>query len=133
MSDLIETARQAREMAYAPYSNYKVGAAIRGANGRIWSGCNVENVSFPLSVCAERNAVAQMVRDGCTEISEIAVITKDGGTPCGGCLQVLLEFSRDPSATRVHSVSESGDVKTYALSELIPHGFQSKLVPRTER
>jgi cytidine deaminase len=144
MSDLIEAACEARKMAYAPYSNYNVGAAVRGVDGRIWSGCNVENVSYPLSVCAERNAVAQMVRDGCKDILEVAVVTKDGGTPCGGCLQVLLEFSPNPASVRVHAVSElsaggGGGIKderqvtSYSLLELIPHGFRSNAVPRTER
>jgi len=133
MSDLIEAARRARENAYAPYSDYKVGAAVRGIDGRIWSGCNVENISYPLGVCAERNAVAEMVRDGCREIAEVAVVTKDGGAPCGGCRQVLLEFTEHPEGVEVHTVDESGVEKTYTLFELIPHAFSSAAVSRTER
>jgi cytidine deaminase len=133
MPDLVQAAREARERAYAPYSKYKVGAAIRGVDGRTWSGCNVENLSFPLSVCAERNAVAAMVRDGGTEITEVAVITKDGGTPCGGCLQVLLEFSPNPAQVKIRSLAEDGSERSYTLAELIPHGFRSAEVNRTER
>ena len=133
MSDLIQAAREARERAYVPYSRYKVGAAICGVDGRVWSGCNVENLSYPLSVCAERNAVAAMIRDGGKEIAEVAVITKDGGTPCGGCLQVLLEFSPQPDRVTVRTVAENGEERSYTLAQLIPHGFSSSEVNRTER
>jgi len=125
MSDLIEAARQARENAHAPYSHYKVGAAIRTPAGRIWGGCNVENTSYPMSMCAERNAVAAMVLGGENQIDEIAVATRDGGTPCGGCLQVLLEFSHDPAETVVRLIAEDGAAAEYKLIELIPHGFRS--------
>ncbi|MFI5387864.1 MAG: cytidine deaminase [Fimbriimonadales bacterium] len=133
MSDLIRAAQEAREYAYAPYSRYKVGAAVRTSDGRIWTGCNVENVSYPLSVCAERNAVASMVRNGCTRIEEVAIVTKDGETPCGGCLQVLLEFCPDPSKTTIHVVGENGEEQTYSLAELLPFGFGASRVDRTER
>lgn len=133
MTDLLQSAREARETAYAPYSNYKVGAAVRDESGRVSSGCNVENVSYPVGSCAERNAIAQMVREGGRNILEIAVVTRDGATPCGGCLQVLLEFSPDPDQVWVHTVPDSGDVITYTLAELIPHGFRSSLAGRTER
>lgn len=133
MPDLIQAAREAREQAYAPYSNYKVGAAIKGADSKVWTGCNVENISFPLSVCAERNAVAAMVRDGGREISEVVVVTKDGGAPCGGCRQVLFEFSPNPQAVTVRCVAEDGGEHVYTLAELLPHGFRSSQVNRTER
>ncbi|HTQ09028.1 MAG TPA: cytidine deaminase [Fimbriimonadaceae bacterium] len=125
MSDLTAAAQRARENAYAPYSGYKVGAAVRGPDGRIWTGCNVENVSYPMSVCAERNAVAAMVLDGGRQIEEAAVATRDGGPPCGGCLQVLLEFASDPAKTVVHLVAEDGRIEAYTLGDLIPHGFDS--------
>jgi cytidine deaminase len=133
MSDLADAARGAQAHAYAPYSNYPVGAAIRGSDGRIWTGCNVENISFPLSACAERNAVAAMLRDGVREIREVALVTQDGGTPCGGCRQVLLEFSPDPAQTRIHCYSASGMESSYTLAELVPHAFRSGDVNRTER
>lgn len=125
MIDLIQAAREAREAAYAPYSGYKVGAAVRDGSGMVSSGCNVENASYPLGCCAERNAIAQMVRAGGRNVLEIAVVTRDGATPCGGCLQVLLEFSPDPGQVWVHTVPDDGEVITYTLAELIPHGFRS--------
>ncbi|HWA83106.1 MAG TPA: cytidine deaminase [Fimbriimonadaceae bacterium] len=133
MPDVIDAAREARENAYAPYSGYRVGAAVLDTQGRVWSGCNVENVSYPLGMCAERNAVFAMIRGGGSNISQIAVVTRDGATPCGGCLQVLLEFALDPTQVNVHTVPESGAAATYTLAELIPHGFRSSLAPRTER
>jgi cytidine deaminase len=132
MPDLIQAAREVREHAYAPYSAYKVGAAILDTAGRVWVGCNLENVSYPLCVCAERNAVAQMIGSGGGDIAEVAVVTKDGGFPCGGCLQVLLEFSPDPSLVKVSAVAESGEARTHTLHELLPHGFRSPYVSRTE-
>ena len=125
MQDLIDAAQEARERAHAPYSHYLVGAAIRASSGRIYRGCNVENISYPLSVCAERNAIAEMVVHGDTEIAEGLVRTRDGGTPCGGCLQVLLEFSPYPNQVDVHCVGDDGETKSYRLLELIPHGFHS--------
>lgn len=133
ISDLIEAATRARDHAYAPYSDYRVGAAVRDADGRIWAGCNVENASSPLGVCAERNAIASMVANGGRQISEIVVVTKDGATPCGGCLQVLLEFSADPAETRVRTVADGGRATDYRLIELIPHGFRPTGIKRTER
>lgn len=133
MSDLIDAARKAREHAYAPYSKYKVGAAVRSSDGQVFAGCNVENVSYPLGVCAERNAVATMILQGVRDIEEVAVVTRDGGTPCGGCLQVLIEFSPDPTRVIVHTVAEDGSETAYRLSDLIPHGFRSADVDRTER
>ena len=132
MRDLIELAAQARGAAYAPYSGYKVGAAIRGANGQVWTGCNVENISYGLCICAERGAVMQMVREGCHEIAEVAVVTRDGGTPCGACLQVLFEFAPAPEAVTVMTADEKGTTQRYTLAEMMPHGFRSAAVKRTE-
>lgn len=126
MSELIEAAEDARERAYAPYSKYPVGAAIRAGSGRVYRGCNVENLAYPLSVCAERNAVAEMVLHGDRTIVEVAVRTRDGGTPCGGCLQVLLEFAENPDQVSVCCEGDAGNRTTFTLLELIPHGFQSK-------
>ncbi len=123
MPDLIEAARTARDQAYAPYSGYRVGAVIRSSDGGIWTGCNVEIASYPLGVCAERNAVAAMVAGGGREIVEIVVATADGRPPCGGCLQVLVEFSSDPAKTVVRLVSEEREELAYKLVELLPHAF----------
>ncbi|MBL8064237.1 MAG: cytidine deaminase [Chthonomonadaceae bacterium] len=127
MTDLIELSREARRLAYAPYSNYKVGAAVLGVDGKTYTGCNVENVSFGLTVCAERTAVVKMVSAGCQELLALAVATADGGTPCGMCLQVLLEFTKTPDQVKVTCVNESFKGHTYTLTELIPHGFASQL------
>lgn len=127
VTDLIELSREARRLAYAPYSNYKVGAAVLGVDGKTYTGCNVENVSFGLTVCAERTAVVKMVSAGCQELLALAVATADGGTPCGMCLQVLLEFTKTPDQVKVTCVNESFKGHTYTLTELIPHGFASQL------
>ena len=96
--ELLAAARQAREKAYAPYSNFRVGAAVLGSGGRIYSGCNVENASFGLTCCAERNAIFAMVAAGETEIREILVIgeSEEFLPPCGACRQVIAEFAPPP-------------------------------------
>lgn len=94
-SELSQIARDVRARAYAPYSNYAVGVAILGSNGKIYSGCNVENASYGMTICAERNAVFQAVADGCTELVAMVIATETGeGMSCGGCRQVLYEFAR---------------------------------------
>ncbi len=122
--ELIERARQARERAYAPYSNYAVGAAIRTADGRIFTGCNVENASYGLSICAERAAVFHAVADGAREIVALAVVTMDGGTPCGACRQVLMEFAPNPQAVPVLIATPEHPVARFTLAELLPHAFR---------
>jgi cytidine deaminase len=127
MDELIAAAALARRSAYAPYSGYSVGAAVRSGDGRVWTGSNVENVSYGLSVCAERAAIVKMVNDGINVLAEVAVVTRDGGTPCGMCLQTMLEFVPDPSNVRVHCVTEGGQRQEFMLEELIPHGFRAEL------
>src|SRR5437870_10385372 len=107
MNDLIQQAGAARLSAYAPYSGYKVGAAVR-SGVHVWTGVNVENISYGATICAERVAIGKMVTDGATSIDEIAVVTKDGGAPCGICLQTILEFAADPNQVRVHLADEHG-------------------------
>jgi cytidine deaminase len=92
---LIDLANEARRRAYTPYSNYPVGAALRTRSGRIFTGCNVENAAFPASICAERVAIFKAVSEGEKEFDVIALVTPNGGTPCGGCRQVMAEFSLD--------------------------------------
>ena len=123
--ELIQSATEARAHAYAPYSNYPVGAALIDADGKIWTGCNVENVSFGLTLCAERTAIVKMVSAGATSWKALAVVTRDGGTPCGACLQVLSEFGGPESEVAV--VSEKGAFRTFRFSELLPHGFRTDL------
>jgi cytidine deaminase len=132
-SGLAEAALEAREQAYAPYSGYLVGAAVLDVDGRVWTGCNIENVSFGLTLCAERVAVAKMVSAGSRRLIEIAVATVDGGTPCGMCLQTLAEFAPEPGDVRVWTVSPGGKARQYLLAELLPFGFASDAVERTER
>jgi cytidine deaminase len=92
---LIELAIEARRRAYAPYSHYAVGAALRTKSGRLFTGCNVENAAYPTGMCAERVAVFKAVSEGEREFEVIAVATSNGGSPCGGCRQVLAEFGLD--------------------------------------
>ena len=92
---LIDAAQQVRKWAYIPYSHYAVGAALLTASGRIYDGVNVENASFPLSNCAERTAIFKAVSEGEKEFLAIAVVTDNGGTPCGACRQVMAEFGMD--------------------------------------
>src|SRR5512133_81766 len=89
---LIDLANQVRAQAYAPYSNYKVGAALRTRSGRVYTGVNIENAAFPTTMCAERVAVYKAVSEGEREFTAIAVATENGGSPCGSCRQVLAEF-----------------------------------------
>jgi cytidine deaminase len=92
---LVDLAIEARRRAYAPYSNYAVGAALRTKSGRIFTGCNVENAAYPTGMCAERVAVFKAVSEGEREFEVIAVATSNGGSPCGSCRQVLAEFGLD--------------------------------------
>ena len=92
---LIDLANEARRRAYVPYSNYPVGAALRTKTGRIYTGVNVENAAYPQTMCAERIAIFKAVSEGETEFEVIAVVTNNGGSPCGGCRQVMAEFGLD--------------------------------------
>src|SRR3972149_3755316 len=92
---LVERARDARQWAYAPYSNYAVGAALLTASGKIYDGVNVENAAYPDSICAERTAAVKAVSEGEREFTALAVASANGGTPCGSCRQFLSEFGLD--------------------------------------
>ena len=115
--ELIALAAQARERAYAPYSQFAVGAALLAKSGRVYTACNVENVSYGLSVCAERAAVFKAVSEGEKEFEAIAVVTETGVTPCGACRQVLREFGED---LRVIVADASGRYRVFSLRELLP-------------
>jgi cytidine deaminase len=119
-NELVALASQVRERAYAPYSHYTVGAAILGASGRVYTGCNVENGVYPLGLCAEKAAVGKAVSEGERQFEAIAVVTEDGGTPCGACRQVLSEFGPD---IRVIVASVSGEMRIFTVSELLPEAF----------
>ncbi len=117
---LIQQAAEARENAYAPYSNYAVGAAVLTATGRIFNGCNVENASSGLTVCAERTAIQKAVSEGEREITALAVVTEDGASPCGACRQVLLEFGKDAV---IILADGAGMFEETTLRELLPRPF----------
>jgi cytidine deaminase len=126
--DLVELALEARDRAYAPYSAYRVGAALLTDSGEIFVGANVENASYGLSVCAERNAVMRMAIDGGGKPRTIVVATQSSppGSPCGACRQVLLELADDPARLRVIAINTAGEKAAWTLAELIPAGFTGK-------
>ncbi len=117
---LVEAARQARVQAYAPYSYYPVGAALLVSSGEIFTGCNVENAAYPACICAERVAVTKAVSEGRRDFVAIAVVTSNGGTPCGVCRQVLNEFSPD---MLVIVAGPEQIIAEYTLVDLLPDGF----------
>jgi len=120
---LIELAAKARAAAYARFSRYLVGAAVEDENGRIHTGCNVENASYGASMCAERVAIFKMISEGGRRILGMAVATEDGGVPCGMCLQVIREFATEPEALDIWCASTAGDVRKFTLKELLPVEF----------
>ncbi len=122
--ELIALARQIRANAYAPHSNYGVGSAVRTASGRLYGGVNIENDSYGLTICAERVAVFRAVSEGEREIVAVAVVTPDGGTPCGACRQVLAQFAPNPEQCVVWVATPDYIVARYTLAELLPHNFR---------
>lgn len=120
-TDLLAKAKQAQTSAYAPYSKYFVGAALLTKSGKVYLGANVENAAYPTSICAERVAVFKAVTEGEREFEAIAVVTRDGGTPCGSCRQVLAEFSLD---AQVLIADEAGTVvREGSVLDLLPGAF----------
>ena len=121
---LFDAADKAAERAYAPYSNFAVGAAIRTENGTVYSGCNVENAAYPVGSCAEAGAIAAMVAAGETRIAEIAIVGVKSNPcyPCGACRQRIFEFS--VAATRVYlRDGATGEAITHSIDALLPHAF----------
>lgn len=121
-SKLIEAARQYRERAYAPYSKYKVGAALLAGSGKIYGGCNVENASYGLTICAERNAIAAAVADGERRLEAIAIVTTGNapGSPCGACRQFMVEFN---PLMHVILASDGPEERVYLAKDLLPEFF----------
>ena len=120
--NLVQRATEAREHAYAPYSSFKVGAALLASNGGVFTGCNVENATYGLTVCAERVALWKAVSEGEREFVAVAVVA-DGErppSPCGACRQLLWEFCDD---IEVITANLRGASRSYHLSELLPHPF----------
>jgi cytidine deaminase len=122
--DLVTHAMAARARSYSPYSEYAVGAAVI-AGGRVYEAANVENASYGLSLCAERNAIVRAVLDGHLALERVAVVTDSSppAAPCGMCLQTMAEFTKDPKAMRVLLVNPRGERRVLTLAELLPHGF----------
>ncbi len=123
MTALMEAAFQVRERAYAPYSDFKVGAALRGASGRIYSGCNVENIAYPEGTCAEAGAIAAMVAAGETQLVAVCVVagSPTPTPPCGGCRQKLAEFGA--GVTPVRMATTGGAILDMTIGELLPGRF----------
>lgn len=121
IQSLIAQAIQATQNAYVPYSNYPVGAALLSVDGVVYTGCNIENASYPVSLCAERTALAKAVSEGVRKFSTIVIATRGGGSPCGMCRQALYEFS---PTMRVILVDFDGNIHhDTALDALLPLGF----------
>ncbi len=117
---LIALATQARELAYAPYSRYRVGAALLTKAGRVYTGCNVENAVYPLTLCAERVALFKAVSEGERQFEAIAIVTANGGRPCGACRQALAEFGLE---IRVLIATPEQLIDQKRLYELLPDAF----------
>ena len=132
LTELFDAARAAQKRAYAPYSKFRVGAALRAASGAIYSGCNVENAAFPSGVCAETGAISQMILAGETKIVEMLVVSEGVTlvTPCGGCRQRINEFAR-PN-TKIYSADPRGVKATYDFSNLLPHAFGPEHIDQNE-
>jgi cytidine deaminase len=118
---LVDLANTVRQHAYVPYSNYRVGAAVLTKSGRVFTGVNVENASYPETMCAERVAVFKAVSEGERDLEMISVVTDNGGSPCGGCRQVLVEFGLD---TMVLIANGEGKIlKEMTVKDLLPEAF----------
>ncbi|MDE2363807.1 MAG: cytidine deaminase [Hyphomicrobiales bacterium] len=132
-AELLAAARAARAHAYAPYSGFAVGAAVRAESGRIYAACNVENAAYPVGTCAEAGAIAAMVAAGERRVVEALVVAESPQpvTPCGACRQRLREFADD--ATPVHIAGRAGVVVTLTLATLLPHSFGPQHLPNAIR
>lgn len=124
--ELIEEAKKARQQAYVPYSKFPVGAALLAADGRVFTGCNVENASFGLTNCAERTALFKGVSEGAEKFQAIAVVaaTKGPVSPCGSCRQVMMELC--PPGTKVYLANLGGKVCETTVGELLPGAFDKE-------
>jgi cytidine deaminase len=124
--EMIDLAKAARHFAHAPYSNFSVGAALLSADGRLFTGCNVENSTYGLSMCAERVAIFKAISEGATGIARVVVVTDHDSIapPCGCCRQMIWEFSTDE--TDVVLANLSGDVRSYRITELLPEAFDER-------
>ncbi|HEX2147365.1 MAG TPA: cytidine deaminase [Pseudorhizobium sp.] len=126
--DLFEAARSAMEKSYSPYSKFPVGAAIRADDGRVYTGANIENLSFPQGWCAEPTAIGAMIMGGGRKIRELAVTAEKLPlcTPCGGCRQKISEFAS--ADTRIYLCDDQGVQKTVTMAELLPYAFETDVI-----
>ena len=126
---LLDAARDAQTRAYAPYSGFRVGAAVLDVAGRVWQGANIENAAYPATICAERTALPAAIVAGVREFTAIAVVGDGDGptTPCGTCRQVLFEHAPD---LVVLAAGASGEVARFVLRDLLPAGFGPERLPR---
>jgi len=124
---LIESAKKVREQAYAPFSNFRVGAAVRTKSGKIYTGCNVESASYGLTVCAERIAIWKAVSEGEREFDHVSVVTdtEELTPPCGTCRQIIWEFCGDIPVTFSNL---KGKVETVMMKEILPRAFDTKFL-----
>lgn len=122
-NELIEIAKEARENAYVPYSNFKVGAALLTKDGRIFYGANIENASYGLTICAERNAIFKAISEGVSDFDSIAVIADTEGpvAPCGACRQVMAEFFKSDAIAYLSNLK--GDIMEITVNDLLPGAF----------
>mgnify|MGYP002609230350 CR=1 FL=1 len=121
-AELIRAAFKARSFAYTPYSHFKVGAALLAKNGMVYTGCNIENAAYGVTICAERTAIFKAVSEGRRDFVRIAIAgrSEDYCVPCGSCRQVMMEFAPE---LEVICLNGKGESKTFALRELLPYGF----------
>ena len=125
-AELVEKAISARGKAYTPYSKFSVGAAVLGTDGKIYTGCNIENVSYGMTMCAERTALFKMVSEGCTRFAAIAIVAGENatdGAPCGACRQVMGEFADGLEQTEVILASLNGNYIIETVASIMPYPF----------
>jgi cytidine deaminase len=127
IESLIETAKRAREQAVAPFSNFQVGAAVRTAAGKVYTGCNVESASYGLTVCAERVAIWKALSEGERQFTDMAVVadTETLTPPCGTCRQIIWEFARD---ARIVFANLEGKSEEFHIADLLPRAFDARFL-----
>ena len=128
LAEMLRLALAARGNAHAPYSGFKVGAAVQGESGRIFAGCNVENAAYPQGQCAEATAIGALLTAGDKRVLQCLVVADGPGlvTPCGGCRQRLAEFAQ--ADTKLHLCDETGVVETVTMGEMLPYGFAGDIL-----
>ncbi len=129
LEKLIDVARQARRLAYAPYSRYTVGAAVLTRSGKVFSGCNIENAAYPSGLCAERVAIFKAVSEGERDLAALAVVTSNSGSPCGSCRQVFSEFAAD-DAVIVLAPERGSRRQKFTMKQILPDRFGARHLPK---